>query len=73
MKIFLSAVVIVLEWFIQTLPIQNSAGVAQIQDTATSSSYVHFVSALVTLSPIVMIAIIGLIWKSEIIKLFKKN
>ena len=73
MKIFLTVLVVALEWLVQALPLQNSAGVAQVQDTVTSSSGVHLVSGLVTLSPIVMIVLIGLIWKSEIIKLFKKN
>jgi hypothetical protein len=73
MKIFLTVLLVALEWLVQSLPLQNSAGVAQAQDTITSSSGVQIVSSLITMSPIVMIVLIGLIWKSEIIKLFKKN
>jgi hypothetical protein len=73
MKIFLTALVLALEWLVQTLPLQNSVGVEQAQDTIVSSSGVQIMSSLIALSPIVMIMLIGLIWKSEIVKLFKKN
>jgi len=71
-KIFFSFVVLTLHYLLWILPIQNAAGVDQLNDTATSSSNVTIVSHLMTFSPVISLIIIYLIWKNEL-KTFVEN
>ena len=65
-KIFFSFAVLALQHLLWILPIQNPAGVDQLNDTATSSSNVTIVSHLVTFAPVIGLIILYLIWKNEL-------
>ena len=65
-KIFFSFIVLTIQYFLWILPIQNAAGVDQLNDTATSSSNVTIVSHLMTFSPVISLIILYLIWKNEL-------
>jgi len=65
-KIFFSFVVLTLQYLFWIIPIQNPAGVDQLNDTATSSSNVTIVSHLVTFAPVIGLIILYLIWKNEL-------
>ena len=66
LKILLSVIVVVIQYFLEVFPIQNSFAVNQLEDTSMSSTNVTIVSHLLPFVPVVAFLLICLIWKKEL-------
>jgi hypothetical protein len=72
LKLFSTACLVALQYFILVYPIQNSSSANQLQDTPTSTTNATMVSHLVTYSPVLTFILIILIWFKELAYLIDK-
>ena len=69
----LTLILLVLQVWILSLPIQNGVGVDQLKDTPTSTSNVTMVSEAYSATPLVTLGLVVFIWRKQIKTVYEKS